>query len=93
MLKSVKKDFLPKTTKDVRTNMIALFVSQEQNVTNLRADKEPNVRDKRNWKQWLWIYSFIQVGGGGGGGRGKLMWAVVNKKLMHSMFYMLKFPR
>ena len=71
MLKSVKKDFLPKTTKDVRTNMIALFVSQEQNVTNLRADKEPNVRDKRNWKQWLWIYSFIQVGGGrGGGGEG-----------------------
>ena len=48
MLKSVKKDILPKTTKDVRTNMIALFVSQEQNVTNLRADKEPNVRDKRN---------------------------------------------
>ena len=41
-------------------------------------------------------YEFIHLfrsGAGGGGGRGKQMWAVVNKKLMHSMFYMLKFPR
>ena len=30
---------------------------------------------------------------GGGGGGGQQMWAVVNKTLMHSIFYMLKFPR
>ena len=67
----------------------------ERDKWDLRANKEPNVRDKRNWKQWLWIYSFIQGRGGGGGGgvRGKQMWAVVNKKLTYSMFYMLKFPR
>ena len=39
-------------------------------------------------------YEFIHLfRSGAGGGRGKQMWAVVNKKLMHSMFYMLKFPR
>ena len=30
---------------------------------------------------------------GGRGGGGQQMWAVVNKTLMHSIFYMLKFPR
>ena len=43
-------------------------------------------------------YEFIHLfrsgeAGGGGGGRGKQMWAAVYKKSMHSMFYMLKFPR
>ena len=31
--------------------------------------------------------------GAEGGGGGQQMWAVVNKPLMHSIFYMLKFPR
>ena len=35
--------------------------------------------------------SGVDVGGGGGGEQ--QMWAVVNKTLMHSIFYMLKFPR
>ena len=34
--------------------------------------------------------SGAEVGGGGGG---QQMWAMVNKTLMHSIFYMLKFPR
>ena len=93
MLKSVKKDFLPKATKDVRTNMIALFVSQEQNVTNLICGPTRNrmyvTREIEN-NDYEFIHLFRS---GTGGGRGKQMWAVVNKKLMHSMFYMLKFPR
>ena len=32
-------------------------------------------------------------GGGGEEGSGQQMWAVVNKTLMHSIVYMLKFPR
>ena len=39
------------------------------------------------------INSFRSGGGGGGGGGGQQMWAMVNKTLMHSIFYMLKFPR
>ena len=31
--------------------------------------------------------------GAEGGGGGQQMWAVVNTTLMHSIFYMLKFPR
>ena len=38
------------------------------------------------------INSF-RSGAEGGGGGGQQMWAVVNKTLMHSIFYMLKFPR
>ena len=43
----------------------SLFVSQEK--LDLWANDEPNVRAKRNWKQWLWIYSFLKVEGGGWG--------------------------
>ena len=42
----------------------------------------------------LFIYSGPgRRGGGGGGGVGQHVWAVVNKTLMHSFAYMLKFPR
>ena len=39
------------------------------------------------------INSFRSGAEGGGGGGKQQMWAVVNKTLMHSIFYMLKFPR
>ena len=39
------------------------------------------------------INSFRSGAEGGGGGGGQKMWAMVNKTLMHSIFYMLKFPR
>ena len=35
----------------------------------------------------------VRSGAEGEGGGGQQMWAVVNKTLMHSIFYMLKFPR
>ena len=68
MLKSVKKDFLPKATKDVRTNMIALFVSQEQKVTNLICGPTRNrmyvTREIENND-----YEFIHLFRSGTGGR------------------------
>ena len=39
------------------------------------------------------INSFSSGAEGGGGGGERQMWAVANKTLMHSIFYMLKFPR
>ena len=36
---------------------------------------------------------FINSFRSGAEGGGQQMWAMVNKTLMHSIFYMLKFPR
>ena len=49
MLKSVKKDFLPKTNlRADEHDSLVCFTRTERDKLDLQADKEPNVRDKRN---------------------------------------------